>query len=270
VPPAPSASPPAPLPLAIRDPVSGVEPPPPSDACVTLPSESVEPPLDLPPKKLYLLLRFFLDGTLSVLDVCEHCDVSVPELYAWTQSPDAQMRFEMIRRLAKLRDELIELDTTPQLRQTLFHLAVFSNPEVSTSSRESRRKAAMALLFGPPRVPRSSGAAPAPRSPNPDHPETPPPADHPPSHAPGPDPSASDSRTGRIPSDAQTDADGDAIVPRLPSSPMNAPPPTPEPQRALGAPSPPFSPCTRTPTRPDETPPPPRAPAPHPTPAPPP
>jgi hypothetical protein len=104
-----------------------------------------------------------LKGDYSVLEVAENVEISIPQLYAWACTPEAQMRFEMIRQLSKLRDELIQLDGVTRARETLINLAVFTSATESAASRESRRKAAMALLpQHNRRAPRSSKAAPTP------------------------------------------------------------------------------------------------------------
>ena len=124
------------------------------------PLPSAIPAPTLSPQQLNLLLRFFTEANQSLVDIAEHFEIDVLELEAWAASPWAQARFEAIRRLSALRDELIQAQAVPEARQTLFYLATLSNPTERASSRESRRKAAMAIVSprAAARVPRSSGA----------------------------------------------------------------------------------------------------------------
>lgn len=97
------------------------------------------------PNHSSLLLRFFLDGTLSILDICDHAEVTLAQLEAWANAPETRTQFDHIRRLSALRDDLIQADAIPQARQTLIHLATIADPAESAPSRESRRKAATTI-----------------------------------------------------------------------------------------------------------------------------
>ena len=92
-----------------------------------------------------LLLRFFLDGTLSVLDICDHAEVSLEQLEAWFDSDWTQSRLKTISRLAEARDNAITADALPQARQTLAHLATLTHEGTPATLHDSRRKAALAI-----------------------------------------------------------------------------------------------------------------------------
>ncbi len=109
-----------------------------------------------PPDQLALTIAAFLDGNMTLAEVCEYAEISLSDLHAWAQSDWARERFEMIRQLSKLRDELIQAEAVPRARQVLVHLATIADPAESAASRESRRKAAVELV---PRDSRARGRA---------------------------------------------------------------------------------------------------------------
>ncbi|MBK7405339.1 MAG: hypothetical protein IPJ41_12075 [Phycisphaerales bacterium] len=111
-------------------------------------------PLQHPtPAQASRLLRLFLTDGASILDICECAECTLEELDVWAESDWAQRRFEIIRKLSNLRDEIILADAIPQTRQILLQLATLPDPAESATSRESRRKSALALTQANPDTP---------------------------------------------------------------------------------------------------------------------
>ena len=137
------ASPPAPQ--------STHRPPPPAPTPPEIPNQS-------------LLLRLFLDGSLSVLDICEHAELTLHQLEAWAASDWARSRFAAVERVSTLRDQLITAEAVPQARHTLTHLATNTHDTTPAALHESRRKAAMALCRNHP-VPLGEAQCPVPSRP---------------------------------------------------------------------------------------------------------
>jgi len=121
-----------------------------------------------PPDQLALTIAAFLDGNMTLAEVCEYAEISLSDLHAWARSDWARERFEMIRQLSKLRDELIQAEAVPRARQVLVHLATIADPSESAASRESRRKAAVELVPGESRARRRAEPT---SPPAPDEPE---------------------------------------------------------------------------------------------------
>ena len=115
--------------------------------------DAPESPLTLSSPQASLLLRLYLTDGASLLDICDQAGCSLEQLNTWAESEWARSRFALIRKLAAQRDELLLADAVPQARQTLVHLATIADPAESASSRESRRKSALAIIRHDPDAP---------------------------------------------------------------------------------------------------------------------
>ena len=85
-------------------------------------------PLTQSPIHPSLLVRWFLDGTLTLIEICEYAEISLEQLEAWFDSDWTQTRLRIVHRLAPERDKAIRAEAVTQARQTLTHLAIIADP----------------------------------------------------------------------------------------------------------------------------------------------